>query len=223
MKNHYATLGLQEGASQEEIQLAYERLSKQLDPAENNNEEFFIEEFEKVKAAYNALYQSSILRNSDSRTSTRPNNVAPATPSSPLDSFTVTISKEKIEELKNRTVDSEQNPHIKPSMFRNPFSFSGRIRRLEYGLSLIFYYIWTIISALLALFINPDNYEGLYYLILLPGLWFALAQAVKRCHDRGNSGWYQIIPFYIFWMLFADGDIGENAYGSNPKGINRIN
>jgi DnaJ-class molecular chaperone len=32
MKKHYQTLGLKEGASQEEIQEAYERLSDTLDP-----------------------------------------------------------------------------------------------------------------------------------------------------------------------------------------------
>ena len=32
MKKHYKTLGLEDGASQEEIQTAYERLSKELDP-----------------------------------------------------------------------------------------------------------------------------------------------------------------------------------------------
>ena len=32
MKNYYKTLGLKEGASQEEIQTAFERLSKELDP-----------------------------------------------------------------------------------------------------------------------------------------------------------------------------------------------
>jgi uncharacterized membrane protein YhaH (DUF805 family) len=47
-----------------------------------------------------------------------------------------------------------------------------------------------------------------------------LAQGAKRCHDRGNSGIWQIIPFYGLWMLFADGDLGRNEYGANPKGLN---
>jgi len=46
-----------------------------------------------------------------------------------------------------------------------------------------------------------------------------VAQAAKRCHDRNNSGWWKLIPFYGFWMLFADGDIGDNDYGENPKGL----
>lgn len=62
MKHHFENLGLTEGASQEEIQAAYERLSKELNPLNNDNQEFFIEEYEKVQQAYDALSQSSILK-----------------------------------------------------------------------------------------------------------------------------------------------------------------
>ena len=61
MKNYYQTLGLEEGASQEAIQEAYDRLYKELDPKKNKNQEFFIEEFEKLQAAYEVLRNSSIL------------------------------------------------------------------------------------------------------------------------------------------------------------------
>jgi antitoxin component YwqK of YwqJK toxin-antitoxin module len=60
MKTHYQTLGLKEGASQDEVKEAYERLSKELDPT-NNNEDFIVEEFIKVREAYKALSSSSIL------------------------------------------------------------------------------------------------------------------------------------------------------------------
>ena len=61
MKKYYVSLGLKEGASQEDIQAAFDRLSEELDPAKNNNEEFFVEEYEKVQKAYKALSNSSIL------------------------------------------------------------------------------------------------------------------------------------------------------------------
>jgi len=221
MKHHLETLGLQEGASQEQIQEAYHRLSKELNPANNDNQEFFVEEYQKLQDAYKALNQSSILKNSDSSSgavkSNRDATPAGASSSAPSGSFTVTISPEKIEELKSKAQEANDKPHVKPSMFRNPFSFDGRIRRLEYGISFIIFYIMNNIFVALA------TEEPLLIILLIPSLWFTWAQGAKRCHDRGNSGFYQIIPFYGFWMLFADGDIGSNEYGENPKGINKIN
>ena len=109
MKQHYETLGVNEGATQEQIQMAYDKLSKELNPENNNNQDFFREEYEKVQQAYNALSQSSILKNSESSTTTLSRNMPESSSSSnSSDSFTVTISKEKIEELKNRKLDIEQ-------------------------------------------------------------------------------------------------------------------
>lgn len=96
-------------------------------------------------------------------------------------------------------------------MFAAPFSFDGRIRRLEYGISIIIYYVVYLIVYGIA------SEVPVMGLAMIPILWFFLAQGAKRCHDRGNSGWYQIIPFYILWMLFAESDSGENGYGSSPK------
>ena len=224
MNHHFDALGLSQGASQQEIQEAYDRLSKELNPANNNNQEFFKEEYEKVKEAYKALSKRSILKNNDSSSSSSTTKkLEDSSSSSSSGSFTVTISPEKIEELKSKAQEANDKPHVKPSMFKNPFSFSGRIRRLEYGLSYIIYYIWIIFSSFIAISIDVDNFEGIYYLCIIPGLYFWLAQGSKRCHDRGNSGWYQLIPFYVLWMLFGDGNIGENKYGSNPKGVNKIN
>ncbi len=55
MEKYYKTLGLENDASQEEIQEAYERLSKELDPKNNDNQEFFVEEFKLLQEAYKAL------------------------------------------------------------------------------------------------------------------------------------------------------------------------
>jgi curved DNA-binding protein CbpA len=61
MEKYLETLGLQDGASQEEIQTAYDKLSKELNPSNNDNQEFFVEEYKKVQDAYEALSNSSIL------------------------------------------------------------------------------------------------------------------------------------------------------------------
>ncbi|MEZ4774478.1 MAG: DUF805 domain-containing protein [Bacteroidia bacterium] len=100
-------------------------------------------------------------------------------------------------------------------MFKHPFSFDGRIRRTEYGIS---YIIYTVIYVFINLLLVSDSNLSLIAFVLYIPLWvFLLAQGAKRCHDRGNSGWYQIIPFYGLWMLFAEGDHGPNEYGPDPK------
>lgn len=101
-------------------------------------------------------------------------------------------------------------------MFQNPFSFEGRIRRTEYGLSIII-----AVGCIVAidLFAFATEIPMLVFLFYIPVFWFMWAQAAKRCHDLGNSGWFQLIPLYGFWLLFADGRVGENEYGYNPKGI----
>tara|TARA_B110000027_G_C16100311_1_gene292738 strand:- start:205 stop:1656 length:1452 start_codon:yes stop_codon:yes gene_type:complete len=70
MKKHYNALGLKEGASQEEIQEAYERLSNALNPSNNNNQVFFVEEYKKVQEAYKALSNPSILGLKTAKTTT---------------------------------------------------------------------------------------------------------------------------------------------------------
>lgn len=104
-------------------------------------------------------------------------------------------------------------------MFLNPFSFEGRIRRTEYGLSVIFYAITIVMIDLL---IGGTKSSGVILLriaLSVPMIWFYLAQGAKRCHDLGKSGLWQIIPFYALWMIFEDGQYGDNEYGENPKGL----
>jgi uncharacterized membrane protein YhaH (DUF805 family) len=99
-------------------------------------------------------------------------------------------------------------------MFNSPFSFEGRIRRTEYCLSLLIY-------AIIMSIVNVGIKEApALFLLYIPGLWFLWAQGAKRCHDLGNNGFYQLIPFYPFWLMFADGQPMINEYGVNPKAIN---
>jgi uncharacterized membrane protein YhaH (DUF805 family) len=103
-------------------------------------------------------------------------------------------------------------------MFKNPFSFEGRIRRLEYGLSMIVavvaYFIFIGIAvATQSLLVS----QILGIPMLIAFFWFAWAQAAKRCHDLGRSGWFQLIPLYGFALLFMDSDEGMNEYGDHPK------
>jgi len=123
-------------------------------------------------------------------------------------------------ELENRGIDVEQQTGEKQSMFKGCFSFSGRIRRLEYGLSFILYFMYAFVMGLFLRFAFPysDISDEVIYLLLIPAYWLMLSQGTRRCHDLGHSGWWQLIPFYGIVMLFSEGDLGKNEYGDNPKG-----
>lgn len=108
----------------------------------------------------------------------------------------------------------------KPKIFQHPFSFKGRIRRLEYGLSSII-----LFAFLFPMELMPSDTDDLgwsvflviWLMICIPMYWFWFAQGAKRCHDRNQSGWYQLIPFYWLWLVFGKGDDVTNNYGHSPK------
>lgn len=68
------------------------------------------------------------------------------------------------------------------------------------------------------------NYPSMSVLGLgyLAALWIGVATQVKRCHDRGFSGWW-MIPMNIvpFWSLISlgvlEGQDGPNQYGPDPR------
>lgn len=95
------------------------------------------------------------------------------------------------------------------------FSFSGRIGRTVYGVSLI---VCILLSTFILISILQTKGNTAFLVLLyIPIGWFALAQGAKRCHDLGNSGWFQWIPFYYLVLLFGKGDKEANYYGEPPK------
>lgn len=104
-------------------------------------------------------------------------------------------------------------------MFKDPFSFKGRIRRSTYSLSLITSLVFKIIVMIISFSISSNNIPvfGWYILLISPLVIFLLAQGSKRCHDLGKNGWWQFVPFFIFSLIFTEGELGTNKYGENPK------
>ena len=105
------------------------------------------------------------------------------------------------------------------------FSFKGRIRRKEFCV------IWLAVLVILSLgqilfaaYLESENANPIVCLFIfimeMIFIWIYYAQAIKRCHDRDNSGWYMFIPGYLLWMYFADGCPYTNKYGPDPKGRN---
>ena len=114
------------------------------------------------------------------------------------------------------TIDANQPP----KGWKRFFSYKGRIGRLEYWLTYYgsFIFLIPMISIDEIVEKTDDNVIGLLLVLIrlllsIAWIWMLLATGAKRCHDRGNSGWFQIIPFYGLWMAFAPGDDGPNEYG----------
>jgi len=106
-------------------------------------------------------------------------------------------------------------------MFNKPFSFNGRIGRTEYGVSVILYSFisWFLMFLKISKQVDETGI-GLFMIVML---WLILAQGAKRCHDIDNNGLWQLIPFYVFVMIFKDGVAYSNEYGEDLKKGKRQN
>lgn len=103
-------------------------------------------------------------------------------------------------------------------MFRNLFSFNGRIRRTEFGISFIIYIVFYVgLRVFMNTFPDDQAILGIIFLCYIPLLWFLWSQGAKRCHDLNKSGWWQLIPFYVIVLIFQAGNLYPNEYGLNPK------
>lgn len=101
--------------------------------------------------------------------------------------------------------------------------FSGRARRKEYWMYVLFYMIFAIAVGIVAGIIRMPLLTSLYSLALfLP----TLGVSVRRLHDLGKSGWWfllGLIPviggiILLIWFC-TEGEQANNQYGPNPKAV----
>lgn len=132
---------------------------------------------------------------------------------------TINELEEKAIDLNTLSKNKTYQIQSKSKMFSNMFSFSGRIRRLEYGISFI---VNLVLYTTLTQIIKSGDESAIFILAYIPLLWFILAQGYKRCHDFGIRGWLFFFPIVPIAILFFDGDLGTNKYGHNPKGLEKL-
>ncbi|MFL6054562.1 MAG: DUF805 domain-containing protein [Actinoallomurus sp.] len=108
------------------------------------------------------------------------------------------------------------------AVLRNYAGFSGRARRTEYWMFVLFNVIATLVLDLIGMAVKLGTILGLVYglAVLIP----SLAVGVRRLHDTGRTGWWLligIIPIIgtIILLVFmaTPGNRGDNAYGPDPK------
>ena len=106
--------------------------------------------------------------------------------------------------------------------------FSGRARRKEFWMFVLFNFIAVIVAGILDNILNTTYsnqstgiISTLYSLaVLLPGL----GVAIRRMHDLGKSGWWVLVSLIpiagIIWyivLVATEGQHGDNQYGADPK------
>lgn len=133
----------------------------------------------------------------------------------------IDLNKTEEQIVSSQTAENKTEEKMveKQAMFSHIFSFSGRIRRMEFGLSYIIYGVLAIVLSVCA---EETPLLGLLY---IPLLWFTWAQMCKRFHDKGESGlriFTLLIPLYNIYVMimlfFEDGEPYENDYGKDSKG-----
>ncbi len=128
-------------------------------------------------------------------------------------------SVEQVDDAENIDSNTELPINNSKGIFNGPFLPTGRIRRLEFGISLLVYFLGGFCINLAINSGTSDEIQIILFKIVDYALliWY-LFQSIKRCHDLGDSGWYVLIPiFNPFALLLLKGEDGINEYGSNPK------
>lgn len=100
-----------------------------------------------------------------------------------------------------------------------PFSFKGRIGRMQLILSYVMGFVaWFAIYALSEPALEYNSNIFLFFLACTAVFfWFLYAQCAKRCHDLGKSGAWMFVPFWNILLFFAEGEKGENQYGQGTE------
>ncbi len=99
-----------------------------------------------------------------------------------------------------------------------PFSFKGRIGRVQLILSYVMGFVAWFASFLLFDIEHSDDGVILLFLACTAVFfWFLYAQCAKRCHDLGKSGAWMFVPFWNILLFFAAGEKKENQYGQGTE------
>lgn len=140
-----------------------------------------------------------------------------------IDNAMATVRSSRSTEEPGNTYSEQKTEDVetwrKRDSFR-PFSFKGRIGRVQLILSYVVGFVAWFASFLLFDIEHSDGNGGVILLFLactVAFFWFLYAQCAKRCHDLGKSGAWMFVPFWNILLFFAEGEKGENQYGQGTE------
>ena len=92
--------------------------------------------------------------------------------------------------------------------------FSGRARRKEYWMFILFNIIIAVAVGFVGGIIKLPIIGSLYGLaVIVP----AVAAGIRRMHDTDRSGWWLLLPFVNLFFAVQEGTRGVNSFGPDPK------
>lgn len=188
---YYEILGLKPGASQKDIESAFQTLSDQLNPENNDNHEFFKEEFSKLKEAYDILREKSILKNTNSYSKSKENqNYGASSDSS--NSFSVTFNTDKINDLnKDFQIQNKIPQGLKISCILSMM-----------GTSFWFLILFIMLFASIKEFYSDAGFVGIYtfIIIIFGGLFVAKFYGALQIYKLKKNG----------FIIYSVGNISFN-------------
>ena len=104
--------------------------------------------------------------------------------------------------------------------FSKAFDYNSRASRSEYWWYQVSYFIAIIIAEVVGYAIGL--YDLLYFVAEVALLVPAISLAVRRLHDIGMSGWWNLIAITIIGLIplliwyATPGHVGNNKFGKNP-------
>jgi len=112
-------------------------------------------------------------------------------------------------------------------VWKNSFNFSGRARRKEYWMFMLFHIIILFVLAILgSVLMGEDSMLGLvpYTVYAVASLMPSIAVGIRRLHDTSRSGWWMLInlvpvigAIWFFVLTVLDSTPETNAWGPSPK------
>jgi len=119
------------------------------------------------------------------------------------------------------------------------YSFEGRSGRLSFALTQIAVFIFSYVAAFVLIVLSGAGDEhqagmtplgsaivaSLAAMAVINAVWVSLAAAVRRCHDRGLSGWMLlfVMPpllgqlWLVLSLITGAGDAGANRHGERTR------
>ena len=103
-------------------------------------------------------------------------------------------------------------------------ALEGRVNRKVLWLNFVVpYFVIAIVVGIIDGIAGTLGVLSTIFSIIM--IWPSIAVQVKRCHDRGRTGWFILIglvPLLNIWLLvelgFLKGTMGSNKYGEDHLG-----